>query len=146
VGPDPNFFHRILTNFGSYWPLFLITDLFYRTLTSHALTQHAAANSILCISLALDLVEPGSGRIIIVINLCGQLRTSAKSGQGRKCVGKSSFAMSRHPSLFQSLLDESSSADDDELILSAAEIVGSHSQPTRNTWWFYPRTYCHVWG
>ncbi|PUZ70421.1 hypothetical protein GQ55_2G228600 [Panicum hallii var. hallii] len=35
--------------------------------------------------------------------------------------------MSRRPLLFQSLLDESSS-DDDELILSAAEIVQNHSQ------------------
>jgi hypothetical protein len=39
--------------------------------------------------------------------------------------------MSRHPSLFQSLLDKSSSYDDDELILSAVEIVQNHLQPTR---------------
>ena len=36
--------------------------------------------------------------------------------------------MSRRPWLLQSLLDESSSDDEDELILSAAEIVQSHSQ------------------
>ena len=36
--------------------------------------------------------------------------------------------MSRRPSLLQSLLDDSSSDDEDELILSAAEIVQSHSQ------------------
>jgi hypothetical protein len=40
-------------------------------------------------------------------------------------------AMSRHPSRFQSLLDESSSDDDDKLILSAVEIVQNHLQPTQ---------------
>jgi hypothetical protein len=40
-------------------------------------------------------------------------------------------AMSRHPSLFQSLLEESSLDDDDRFILSAVEIVRSHSQPAK---------------
>jgi hypothetical protein len=39
--------------------------------------------------------------------------------------------MSCHPSLFQSLLDESSLDDNDELILSAVEIVQNYLQPTR---------------
>jgi hypothetical protein len=38
--------------------------------------------------------------------------------------------MSRHLSLFQCLLDESSSDDDDELSLSAVEIMQNHLQPT----------------
>jgi len=51
-----------------------------------------------------------------------------EEGRGARPKPGESCQMSRRPSLLQSLLDDSSSDDEDELILSAAEIVQSHSQ------------------